>query len=308
METDNLPLLPVEQEKSKWNALLRTISSGLLFIAADYLLFKSWEAVFLLVAVILIHELGHFIAMKLYGYKGIQLTFVPFIGAYVSGEAADFSRHKKIIMLLAGPLPGILIGTVLYFVYLEHPQTAYFWAAFSFLALNFFNLIPISPLDGGQIVETLFFSASRILQTCFLLFSLFVIIYCAIHFKWWVLLLIAIPIAFRIYAIHIRYIVRKALAIAGVDYHCNFDDLEDEQYWQIRDVLVTKNKLLSRRYKAGEHSANESELISPVKDILSPYYDQSLTLQQKAAFVVVWLIAFLIPLIIAWDYKWASIF
>ena len=110
--------------------------------------------------------------MKIFGYKGVNMTFVPFVGAYVSGEAINLSKRNKIIVLLAGPLPGIVIGLFLFYLYQANFNSGYFRAALPFLLLNFFNLVPISPLDGGQIFETLFFSGSRIIQLIFLYISL----------------------------------------------------------------------------------------------------------------------------------------
>src|SRR3979409_137030 len=91
------------EEKSPTTSLGRTIISLVIYIALDYWIFKSWWAVLIFVTTIFVHEMGHFIAMKIFGYKGINMTFVPFVGAYVSGEAVNFSRTKKCIVLLAGP-------------------------------------------------------------------------------------------------------------------------------------------------------------------------------------------------------------
>src|SRR5436190_22704845 len=119
MIVDNEDMLtePKPTYKTVASSLLRTIVSMTIFIAVDYWIFRSWGAVILLVTVIFLHELGHLIAMKVFGYRGINMTFIPFLGAYVSGQATHFSKYKKIIMLLAGPLPGIIIGMVLLFLY-----------------------------------------------------------------------------------------------------------------------------------------------------------------------------------------------
>jgi len=302
-EIEDQQMLPRQTVKDTVSSLLRTLVSLGLFIAVDYMLFKSWEAVFLLVAVIFIHEMGHFIAMKSFGYKGVNMTFVPFVGAYVSGEATDFSKSKKIIMLLAGPVPGIIIGSVLFYLYQQNFEQYYWWASLTFLSLNLFNMLPVSPLDGGQIFETLFFSGNRIIQLLFLGASFFLIVFLAINFKLWLLLLIALLLLFRIFSVNATYRIRKILDTNNIDYRCSYDDLTDEQYWQIRDVLVKENKLLGQHYRVGVHSEDETKLIGNVKNILAPYYDKELTGMQIILFVLVWLITFSVPVLQWLDYR-----
>ncbi|MEO5891687.1 MAG: site-2 protease family protein [Ferruginibacter sp.] len=299
MDEENENLLvdakPIHQTTA--SSLLRTIISLALFIAVDYWIFKSWSAVLLLVSVIFIHESGHFIAMKVFGYRGINMTFVPFLGAYVSGEATHFSKYKRIIVLLAGPIPGIIIGMILLFLFQQNFNHYYYMASLAFLLLNVFNLLPVSPLDGGQFIETLFFNGNQIIQIIFLLFSLAVIIYILYALKSWFLIVIAWFIFMRIGSLNLTYKVRRELDKKNISYDRSYDDLTDEQYAQIRDVLVTQSKLLRRRFTPGEHSARESELISYVEKVLMPSYDHNLTSMQKVFFITLYLVAIILPVI-----------
>ena len=299
MDAENRDKLtePKPIHKTASSSILRTILSLALFIAVDYWIFKSWSAVLLLVSVIFIHESGHFIAMKIFGYKGINMTFVPFMGAFVSGEATHFSKNKRIIMLLAGPVPGIIIGMALLFLYQQNFNEYYYWAALAFLLLNVFNLIPVSPLDGGQFIETLFFSGNQIIQIIFLFFSLVVSLYSLYAFQSWILIVIAWFIFMRIVSIHLTYKVRKALDEKNIPYDCGYDDLTDEHYAQIRDVLVTQSSLLSRGFSPGEYSIREGELIRYMEKILTPSYQYDLTRSQKIIFITIYLLAFILPFI-----------
>ena len=193
-ETGELTIKP-EEEECKKTSLSRTVISLALFIALDYWIFKSWFAVLLLVTVIFIHEAGHFIAMKFFGYKGINMTFVPFVGAYVSGTATNLSRKNKLIVLLAGPLPGIIIGCILFYLYQNSFNYLYFQLAIPFLLLNVFNLLPVFPLDGGQFFQTLFFNGSRMIQLIFLSISLCSLIYFffTLNYAWTFLIIAVLP-------------------------------------------------------------------------------------------------------------------
>jgi Zn-dependent protease len=285
---------PIHQAAS--SSLLRTILSLAAFIAVDYLIFKSWAAVFLLVSVILLHESGHFIAMKRFGYQGVNMTFVPFMGAYVSGQATHFSKVKKLIVLLAGPLPGIIIGMALLVLYQYSQEEFYYLAALAFLLLNVFNLLPVSPLDGGQLVETIFFSGNYLIQIIFLLISLAIVFYLLYQFRSWFLIIIAWFLLIRIRSLTLTYRVRKELNRKHIPYDCSYDDLTDEHYTLIRDIIVTQSSFLRRRFSPGEYSIRESELISYVEKVLMPSYHHPLSRDEKFIFMGVYILAIVLPI------------
>lgn len=303
MQPENEPVLILvkPEPRQAQSSLMRTIISLTLYIILDYWIFKSWEGVLLLVTVIFIHEMGHFIAMKIFGYEGINMTFVPFVGAYVSGEATHFSRQKRLIMLLAGPIPGIIIGVGLLFLYQSDFNHLFYWASMTFLLLNLFNLLPISPLDGGQFFETLFFHGNKIIQLIFLYTSLAIVLYLVYKLKIYGFLLIAILLLTRIGSINLIYKVRKILDERNFDYHMNYSDLTDEQYWQIRNTIVMESKHASKKYTIDFPSENEERMIPTIKNILSPAYENNMTKIQVVAFVALYLSAFGLP-IIQWLY------
>jgi Zn-dependent protease len=126
--------------------------------------FKSWD-LFLLLGVLLIHELGHFLAMRLFGYQDTKLFFLPLFGAAVTGRKPNASLTEKIWVLLAGPLPGLILGLglmagvsaqLLPLGNLDPKLVEH--AAWMLISLNLLNLLPIYPLDGGKIANHLLFS------------------------------------------------------------------------------------------------------------------------------------------------------
>jgi len=50
--------------------------------------------------------------MKLFGYRDVQMFFIPMLGAAVSGVESNPSSVRKAIVSLLGPLPGIIIGII----------------------------------------------------------------------------------------------------------------------------------------------------------------------------------------------------
>jgi stage IV sporulation protein FB len=294
-ESSQLVVKPGETAFKK-TSLSRTLFSLALFIAVDYWIFQSWFAVLLLVTVIFIHELGHFIAMKIFGYKAVNMTFIPFVGAYVSGRATNLSRKNKLIVLLAGPVPGVIIGCASLYWYQTSFEYIYFQIALPFLLLNTFNLLPVFPLDGGQFFQALFFNGSRIIQLIFLTISLSALVY--LFFKLdhaWGLLLVAVLVLMRMAQVSFVNRVRKKLDEEGVDYACSYDDLTDEEYWQMRTVLINESKFLGKKFSAEEPAEDEQPIIKYIESVLVPAYEDDLTGFNKLMFTLVWVAAFSLP-------------
>jgi Zn-dependent protease len=111
---------------------------------------------------ILVHELGHAFACRAFGARVTSVT-LSMLGGYCSHEDPPGARWKRIAISLAGPAAGFaLLG----FVRGLHASTG--WGDFNEytgLALRFLwwinlvwgvlNLVPIWPLDGGQVCREL---------------------------------------------------------------------------------------------------------------------------------------------------------
>lgn len=94
--------------------------------------------------------------MKSLKYNDVKMFFIPFIGAAVSGKSKNNTAVKSCIVSLMGPLPGILLGVLLYILFLITNNYYVLKTAQTMLLLNAFNFIPIMPLDGGRYIDALF--------------------------------------------------------------------------------------------------------------------------------------------------------
>lgn len=113
---------------------------------------------------VLFHEVGHFVAMYLRGYSNLIMFFIPFVAGAVTGQKKNASPADQLIMLLAGPTPGLLIGCLIYWLDALYPIPSVRSFAIWLVALNLLNLLPIWPLDGGRICWILFARQSAIAQ------------------------------------------------------------------------------------------------------------------------------------------------
>ncbi len=124
-------------------------------------------AVIVLVAVLFFHEMGHIAAMRLCGFQRLQVLFIPFLGAIARGEKEGASPLQGTFIALAGPVPGIVLGAALWLTYPEWSPEWMSTLIFMLLFINFFNLLPIYPLDGGQVANLLVFQRWPGLQAAF---------------------------------------------------------------------------------------------------------------------------------------------
>ncbi|MFH1299759.1 MAG: site-2 protease family protein [Planctomycetota bacterium] len=117
---------------------------------------------------ILVHELGHAVMAKHFGWPP-EIVLYHFGGLAMFQPYSGMTTQRSIIVSAAGPLAGFgLYGGVFFFKYLSvryglwdnlsHQALTYVSLAFhDLLYINWFwgliNLAPVLPLDGGHICE-----------------------------------------------------------------------------------------------------------------------------------------------------------
>jgi hypothetical protein len=154
-------------------AIAILIGSLALFALASIWFGWSLDLLLTIIGVLLFHELGHFIGMRIFGYRDVQMFFIPFFGAAVTGVKYGVPVWQQATVLLLGPLPGLLLALVLQWTlapewaFAPAPFTAVEQAIFWLTFVNAFNLLPIKPMDGGRIVDLLFFARSPNLAAAF---------------------------------------------------------------------------------------------------------------------------------------------
>jgi len=104
---------------------------------------------------ILVHEMGHFVAIKRRGLPADMPVFLPGFGAYVRWTALGVTARTRALVSLAGPLAGCLGAAVCVLLWKQSGDALWIALASVSALLNVLNLIPIWVLDGGQTIAAL---------------------------------------------------------------------------------------------------------------------------------------------------------
>ncbi len=129
---------------------------------------------------ILIHELGHAVAALAHGWK-------PWVTLYGMGGLASYrptyhTTRRSLVISFAGPLAGFLflamvlavmlaagraialVSKLPFIVFDYNPIAEVDWLIYYLIQINLFwglvNLLPVYPLDGGQISREIFIRAN----------------------------------------------------------------------------------------------------------------------------------------------------
>lgn len=143
--------------------------SGVLTTASMALLFDVATGL-TLVAAIGVHEAGHLLAMRVLGYRNLGVLFIPFLGGAATGERDEGTLSEELTVLLAGPVPSLFIAPPIALVAHSMAPLAdrvVFDALLIVSVLNFLNLLPVMPLDGGKVVHALWFAGRPLADPVF---------------------------------------------------------------------------------------------------------------------------------------------
>jgi Zn-dependent protease len=161
-----LAMLGLALGKLQWIVLIALKFKGLWFTAVStavtavlYAQLFGWAFGIGVVLLILIHESGHVVVARLMGMPVTLPIMIPFLGAFVSMKQPPKSIAQESIMAIGGPILGSIAAALCYVGYLQMPGSSTgdllrALAYFGFL-INLFNLVPVTPLDGGRVLSLL---------------------------------------------------------------------------------------------------------------------------------------------------------
>jgi Zn-dependent protease len=304
-----------EKPDQSANIWLKSFTSLALYLALGYFIFKRWEILLLITAIVMIHELGHFFAMKYYKYSDLGIFFIPLLGAYVSGRKREISQQQSAVILLAGPLPGIIIGSIFYILGNKNPAWGLFDIPFSrvavlFIILNLINLFPVYPLDGGQLLNRVFLDEESWLSKLFIFLSAAFMAWFAWnlysssgHAIYLALLLFPLTMLLRLQSDSRFKAIEKIIEEEQVNADISYEELPDEDYWKIRNILVTHHPAFRDIEPAPpyEYSPKEERVMTTIQSLLHRHLIQDLSIAGKIFIFLVWVAAIASPWLLNMD-------
>ena len=230
-EYDLYPTKPeLIEPKAKGNLALTMFSIVLFIITFLFIFTNEINFVFNLILVLIIHELGHFLLMKLFGYKNVRMLFIPLMGAFVQGSKEEYSQRQSLLVVGAGPFPGIILGLFLIYLAGYYHQVWMMDMAMLFLLLNIINLVPLDPLDGGQLFKLLIRSNHDLFILIFTFFSSLVLIGFGWFIDSWVMMAFGFFMGFRVRTIQNQYNLRRELKEDEVNFHTSYKLLSNRDF------------------------------------------------------------------------------
>lgn len=134
---------------------LLTSGGSMLISVVVYAWIYGWRYAAGFVALLFVHEMGHYLAAR---HKGLNVgapTFIPFVGAWIELKDLPHDAQTEAFVGLGGPLLGTVGAVLVYFAARNWGIDWLLAVAYSGFFLNLFNLIPLSPFDGGRITAVL---------------------------------------------------------------------------------------------------------------------------------------------------------
>lgn len=134
---------------------LLTSGGTMLLSMLMYSFVFGWKYAVGFVLLLLIHELGHFIAARQQGLDVGLPTFIPFVGAWVSLKDLPTNSEQQAYIGIAGPVAGSIAAFACYFLGQSQNSGLLLALSYSGFMLNLLNLMPLSALDGGHITAVI---------------------------------------------------------------------------------------------------------------------------------------------------------
>lgn len=137
-------------------AIGKTVGSMVISAVVYAGLFGSLPLAIGFVVLMLVHEMGHVFALWYYGLRASPPIFIPFIGALINLRESPPNALAEAVVGMGGPFLGSIGAFICMVAAMVLPQYPVLWdIAYLAAFLNFFNLLPVPPLDGGRITAAL---------------------------------------------------------------------------------------------------------------------------------------------------------
>ena len=178
--------------------------------------------------------------------------------------------------------------------------------AFLFLFLNSLNLLPLDPLDGGQLLKILVNNKQERFQLIFTFISSLVLILSGWYFELWLIVIFGFFMGFRVKAIQKNYQIHKELDEQEVNYNTSYKLLSNKDFSFIKNVVVQHTPALRTYIDQIDDGSIDPVIASQVNNVLVNPFQRNASVLYKMFIVVIWIVAFVSPFIAAYFFNYNS--
>lgn len=260
-------ILVMRNTLPKWK-----INSLCYFIFLSFLLTGFIKNILLIFLIVIVHEMGHLFFLKWFHYEVVKVEIFPFGGITTTEKMINSPINKDILIYFGGMLFQIFLYFLFTFLYKNGSILENTYAIFNYYnkAILFFNLLPIRPLDGGEIFLLFlqkFISYTKSLQVSSWTSIFFLLLFILYNIK--SNLNQMIIISFLIYKILDLYKKREyfknKFLLERYLYTIPYKKIEHNEK---ENIEVLKKETL-HFFKMGEKYKHEREIVKRVFDIRS---------------------------------------
>ena len=215
------------------------------------------------------------------------------------GEKFRMSQTQELIMLLAGPIPGLVLGVILIYCSDQSTETgrgtAIFGAGFCFI--NWLNLLPLYPTDGGRALLLLLPDKKYLTKTIPILgiILLGVIFFYSEFYVGFFFLFLVLTAQFIATNDNLRDTIWP---LSNVALSLEYEKWTQSQYWLFREETLLNCTELQKTYQTGSYqkAPNEDNLRDKLIDISKPNIKNDL--HSFWRFLVLIFLMFVVPVVI----------
>jgi Zn-dependent protease len=132
-----------------------TTSASMLVSLAAYAWIWGWKFAVGFIALLFVHELGHYLEARRQGLDVSAPMFIPFLGAAILLKENPLNAWREAQIAIAGPIVGSLGAAAVWIVGEQQNNELLLALGFTGFFLNLFNLLPVVPLDGGRVASAI---------------------------------------------------------------------------------------------------------------------------------------------------------